>query len=154
MISALRALFFGALLTASVTACSPAPTPIPTSTVTIEQAAQAYSAFSTSWTGEYTDVLNADAAAADADLDNVAQYARTIANAYDAFGRGIRAIAFPTAIQPTVQQELEAVDVLVALGKQLERDSSNLSIKMQLQEALARVGQRSGAVEVGLGLQH
>lgn len=134
--------------------CSPAPTPVPAPTVTVEEAAQAYSAFSASWVGTYNDTLNAEAAAADADQANVAQYARTLADAYAAFAKGIRTLEFPTSLGPTVQQELDAVDVLVALARQLETAPSNLSVKTQLQEAVGRVGQRSAAVEEALGISH
>ena len=141
-------------LVALVAACSPAPTPSPSPTVTVEEAAQAYSDFSASWVGTYNGLLNAEAAAADVDQANVAHYARTLAEAYEAFAQGIRTIEFPTSIAPMVQQELDAVDVLVALARQLENAPSNLSVKTQLQEAIGRVGQRSGAVEAALGLFH
>ena len=120
----------------------------------MEQASHAYAAFSTSWIAKYNEVLNSDAAAADADPKNVTQYARTIAEAYEAFGLGIRAIAFPPSIQAAVRQELEAVDVLVSLARQLESDSSNVIVRTQLQDALGRVGQTSGAVETALGVRH
>ena len=147
-------LLLATILSLFLVGCSPAPSPTPTSTVTIQQAAESYSAFSTTWTGTYTDRLNADAAAADADPEKVAQYARTLVEAYGAFEDGIRSIEFPDSLQPTVQQELDAVDVLVALARQLTQGPINLSVKSELQNALGRVGQRSAAVELALGLHH
>lgn len=154
MIPAIRPLLLGGIVVALMTACSPSPTPPPTPTITVEAAAQAYSAFSASWIGIYNDRLNADAAAANADLGNVARYARTLADAYSAFAAGVREIEFPSSLRPRVQQELDAVVVLIALAGQLEQAPSNLPVKTQLQDALARVGARSAAVEAALGLSH
>ena len=154
MIPAIRPLLLGAIVAALMTACSPSPTPPPTPTVTVEAAAKAYSAFSARWTGAYNDRLNSDSAAADADPANVARYAHTLADAYSAFADGVRAIEFPGSLRPIVQQELDAVDVLVALANQLERAPTDLSVRTQLQDAVGRVGERSATVDAALGLSH
>ena len=135
-------------------ACSPAPTPLPTSTATIESAAEAYSAFVASWTDEHADEVNAAAAAADTDASQVDEYATILADAYQAFGDGLRAIEFPESVQTEVDRELDTTGVLVGLARQLAATPSDASVKTELHQALARVAQSSASVEAALGLSN
>jgi len=139
------------------TACSPAPTPSPSSvpTATVESAARAYSAFTASWRSRYADALNAASAAADAadaDASSISDYARRLGDAYQAYLDGLQGIEYPPSVHDAVALELESLDSLVALARNLAADPSNLPLKTQLQAALGRLTERSAAVEAALNL--
>jgi hypothetical protein len=152
-----RVLLIVVLLAVLVSSCSPKPSPSPSpspspTTDTLAAAAQAYSAFTRSWSSQYSDALNRAAAAADADPANVAGYARELADAYQAYSDGVAQIEFPDTIRAAVDLEVQSLGALVGLARQLADDSSNIQLKTQLQEALGRVTERSAAVEAALDL--
>ena len=142
------------LLLSATSACSPAPTPSPTPSVTIEQAADAYRSFTATWSATHSDVLNAAAAAADVDPAMVAAYATAIADSYTAFADGVRAIEVPGSVLPAKQAELETLTAVVGLAKQLEAEPANITVKTELQGALARVAQTSANIEALLGISN
>lgn len=144
----------GALLLgfALLIGCSPAPTPRPSTSATVEAAAQAYSAFVRSWSDEHAADLNAKSSAADADQSLVGEYATTLADAYQAFGDGVRAIDFPGSVRPEVDRELDTIDVLVGLANRLADSPSDMAVKTELQRALARAAESSASVEAVLGV--
>jgi hypothetical protein len=139
-------------LVTTIAACGPAPTPSPTSTVTFEQAAEAYRSFTTGWSAANTDALNAAASAADADPAKVAAYAATVAASYSAFIDGIRSLDMPESVLPAVQAELETLTVVVGLARQLNTDPADVAVRSELQGALARLARASANVEALLGI--
>jgi hypothetical protein len=157
MIPSPRVLLLTSLL-ALVAACSPnltptsmpSPTPTPTPTVTLAAAAEAYSAFARSWRSRYAGVLNEAAAAADADSANVARYARVLAEGYAAYSDGLAQVEVPDTLRAALDREIESLDVLVALARQLAADPSDIDLKTQTQAALGRVTESSAAVESAL----
>ena len=150
-----------AVLSGLLGACSPPPppppppppTPSPTAD-TLVAAARAYSAFVTSWTGRYADGLNVEAAAADADATKLARYSSDLADAYQAFADGVGKIEFPEAVRPSAELELQTVATVIALARQLANEPTNVSVKGELQGALARVAQSSASLEAALRLSN
>ena len=142
------------LLLVSLGACSPSPTPPPTTQFTVEQAAEAYRSFSAAWTATYADKINAAATEADRDPANVAPYARRLADAYEAFRTGIGAIDVPTAATDAKEAEVDSTSAVIDLARQLEATPSDIAIKLELQAALARLAQASATTEAQLGISN
>lgn len=141
------------LLPALIGSCSPRPLPSPSPTIdSLAAAAQAYSAFTTSWRKQYADALNVSAAATDADSAKLAGYARALADAYQAYSDGIEKIEFPDTVRAAVDLEIDSLRTLVSLAGQLADNPSNIDLKTEVQAALGRVTESSTAVEAALDL--
>jgi hypothetical protein len=150
----IRGLLLVGSIAALLTACSPSPTPSPTSTVTVEAAARAYSTFLEIWRGTYADTLNTEAPTAGGDATKIAQYARALRDAYQAFGRGAALIDVPEGIRPALDAEVQAVNTLVDLATRLADEPSNPALNTELGNALGRVTQTTAAVEAALRIFH